>query len=67
MPWPIRSDRAWRLVHRAAGSAYAVAGLTLLALVWFDVGLGVLVMSLAGALLLPALIPAVATRLFDRS
>jgi len=65
MPWPVRSDRAWRLVHRATGIAYGIAGLSLLALAWFDAGLGPLVLSIAAALLLPAFVAALATRIFD--
>lgn len=56
MPWPLRSDRAWRLVHRLAGLCYGVAGLSLLGLAWFDMGLGLLVLAFAVALLLPALL-----------
>lgn len=67
MPWPVRSDRAWRIVHRSAGLAYGAAGLALLALAWLDMGLGMLILSFAGALLLPALVAASATRVFDRA
>ena len=65
MPWPVRSDRAWRLVHRTTGIAYGIAGLSLLALAWFDMGLGLLILSCAAALFVPAAIAALATRLFD--
>lgn len=58
MPWPIASDRAWRLVHRAAGTTTFLAGVTLLALAWFDVGIGVLVIGFAVAMLAPALVAA---------
>jgi hypothetical protein len=66
MPWPVRSDHAWRIVHRAAGLAYGLAGLLLLALAWLDMGLALLTMSFAAALLLPAVIAGFATLLFDR-
>ncbi|MGB3337647.1 MAG: SdpI family protein [Devosia sp.] len=65
MPWPVRSDRAWRIVHRSAGLAYGVAGMALLALAWFDMGLGLLVLGFAAVLLLPALVAGLATRAFD--
>lgn len=65
MPWPVHSDLAWSVVHRIAGVAYGVAGLSLLALAWFDVGLGLLLLGLAAALVLPALLAALATLLFN--
>ncbi|KRA50709.1 SdpI family protein [Devosia sp. Root635] len=67
MPWPLRSDRAWRIVHRVTGLAYGLAGLALLALAWFDTGLATRVLGFAAALLLPALVAGLATLLFDRS
>lgn len=51
MPWPIRSDTSWRLVHRVSGIVSALAGAGLLALAWFDPGLGLLVSSFAVTLL----------------
>lgn len=65
MPWPVRSDRAWLVVHRIAGLAYGGAGLGLLALTWFDVGLGLLILAFAAALLLPALLAGIVTLLFE--
>jgi uncharacterized membrane protein len=56
MPWPVRSDFAWSVVHRAAGLAYGAAGLGLLAMAWFDMGLGLLVAAFAVALPAPALL-----------
>lgn len=64
MPWPLRSDRAWRLVHRLAGLSYGVAGLALLALAWFDMGLGLLVLAFVAASVLPALIAGFASVVF---
>lgn len=61
MPWPIRSDRAWRLVHRVAGLAYGAAGLGLIALAWFDMGLGLLAIAFALALFGPAVLAGLAT------
>lgn len=65
MPWPIRSDRAWRWVHRSAGLAYGASGLALLALAWFDMGLGLLLVCCAAALFGPPVIAALATRILD--
>lgn len=56
MPWPVSSDFAWSVVHRAAGLAYGAAGLGLLAMAWFDMGLGLLVAAFAVALPAPALL-----------
>ena len=64
MPWPVRTDRAWRVVHRATGMSYAVAGVCVLALAWFDAGLGILLLSFAAAIFVPAVIAGLATVLF---
>lgn len=56
MPWPVRSDVAWRLVHRGAGLAYGMGGVGLLAAAWFDVGTGLLVTGFAAALSAPAVL-----------
>lgn len=61
MPWPIRGDRAWKSVHRVCGTAYGLAGAGLLALAWFDAGIGPLVMAFAAALLVPASLAALTT------
>lgn len=53
MPWPIRADSAWRLVHRVAGMSFGLAACGLVALAWMDAGAGVLVLGFAGALLVP--------------
>ncbi|WP_323015620.1 SdpI family protein [Devosia sp.] len=58
MPWPIADDGAWRLVHRLCGGAFFVSGLALLALAWFNVGVGILVMAFAGAVFVPAVLAA---------
>ena len=65
MPWPVHSDRAWIVVHRAAGLAYGGAGLGLLVLAWRDAGPGLLVLSFAAAIVLPAVVAAFATLLFS--
>ena len=57
MPWPIASDRAWRLVHRISGIACGLAGVGLLALAWFDLGLGI---SISAYGLVLALLPLIA-------
>ena len=67
MPWPIRSDTSWRLVHRVAGIASALAGAGLLALAWFDPGLGLLVLSYAFVLVALPVVAGLATLLTRRS
>lgn len=64
MPWPIPSDGAWQVVHRATGLAYAGAGAGLLLLAWLDYGIGVLVLAFAAALALPALLAGLLTLLW---
>lgn len=66
MPWPIAGDRAWTIVHRAAGGAVFLAGAGLLVLAWFDAGIGPMVMGFAVAVLGPALIAGTATMLVRR-
>lgn len=61
MPWPIRSNRAWRLVHRLAAIAFAGAAVWLIAAAWFDMGAGVLTLSFLGALVLPVLLAGAAS------
>lgn len=50
MPWPIRSDASWLLVHRISGVASALVGAGLAALAWLDPGFGILAVSFAAAL-----------------
>lgn len=66
MPWPIASDRAWKLVHRIAGLGCGLAGAVLLALAWFDPGLGLLVTAYAATLILLPAIAGAATLLCRR-
>lgn len=66
LPWPIKSDRTWRLAHRAAGLVSGLAGAGLLAAAWFDIGTGLLVLGFAVALLAPPLVAALATLLGRR-
>jgi uncharacterized membrane protein len=54
MPWPIRSDRAWTLVHRSTALGFGAAGAGLLAAAWMDVGAGMLTAAYAAALIVPA-------------
>jgi uncharacterized membrane protein len=61
MPWPVRSDRAWRFVHRLTGLAYGAAGLGLLAMAWFDTGIGLLIAGFAAATLTPVLLAGLIT------
>ena len=67
MPWPVRSDLAWRIVHRATGASYGVAGIGLLVLAWLDAGMGLLVLAFAAALFAPAMLAALATAIFRNS
>ncbi|MGV8856120.1 MAG: SdpI family protein [Devosia sp.] len=66
LPWPIASDAAWQLTHRAAGAAFATAGAGLVALAWFDVGIGILVLGFAVAVVAPVIVAAVTTVLASR-
>jgi uncharacterized membrane protein len=61
MPWPIRSDRSWRLVHRTAGWAFGLAGIGLLGVAWLDLGMGILTATFAAALFVPAALAALTT------
>jgi uncharacterized membrane protein len=67
MPWPIRSDHAWRLVHRLAGFAFVLMGTGLLVLAWLDAGAGMMVCAFAAALVLPPLLAGLTTLAVDRS
>jgi uncharacterized membrane protein len=51
MPWPIASDRAWRVVHRLSGAASGLCALGLAALAWSDPGPGLLTLSMAASLI----------------
>lgn len=53
LPWPIASDRHWRISHQVLGVGYAVGGLALIALAWINPGLGLLIIALTVALLVP--------------
>lgn len=61
MPWPIASDRSWKLVHRTAGWGFGLAGLGLLGVAWLDLGMGVLTIAFAAALFVPVALAALAT------
>lgn len=63
MPWPIRSDRAWTIVHRASGLAAAVAALVLAWLAWIDPGPGVLSLAMVVSLVALPLFAAAVTLL----
>lgn len=55
MPWPIVSDRAWRIVHRTTGVASGVAALVLAGLAWQNPGPGPLILAMGASLVaLPA-------------
>jgi uncharacterized membrane protein len=60
MPWPIRSDRAWAIVHRTSGISAGVAAVALAWLAWVDPGPGVLSLAMALSLcVLPSIAAAV--------
>jgi uncharacterized membrane protein len=61
MPWPIRSDAAWRLVHRSTGVACALAGVGLLTLAWLNADIGTLIAAFGAALTAPTVIAGVMT------
>ena len=61
MPWPIASDRSWKLVHRTAGWGFGLGGLGLLGVAWLDLGMGVLTIAFAAALFVPVALAALAT------
>ncbi|KKC31945.1 hypothetical protein WH91_16365 [Devosia psychrophila] len=61
MPWPIRTDNAWRLVHRVAGIAFGLAAIGLAMLAWLDAGAGMLVLAYAAAVLIPPVLAGLAT------
>ncbi|WP_354062104.1 SdpI family protein [Devosia sp. 2618] len=66
MPWPIRSERGWRIVHRLTGLAFGLAGVALGVLVWLDVGNGLLVTAFCAAVFVPVAIAGLST-LFSRA
>ncbi|MBN9334025.1 SdpI family protein [Devosia sp.] len=51
MPWPVRSDRAWLLVHRLSGVACGLAAGVIAVLAWFDAGPGILAVAFALSLI----------------
>ena len=63
MPWPIASDRAWTLVHRVTGATTSLEGVGLLALAWFDLGMGIMLIGFTAAVVLPGIIAAFTTLL----
>ncbi|WEK06423.1 MAG: SdpI family protein [Candidatus Devosia phytovorans] len=67
MPWSIRSDSAWRWVHRITGLAFALCAIALAALAWFDTGAGVLLTAFATALLLPPALAGIATLILRKA
>jgi uncharacterized membrane protein len=66
MPWPVPSDRAWIIVHRASGLAAGAAALALGWLAWIDPGPGILTLAMASTLLGLPLFSALATLLAKR-
>lgn len=66
MPWPIPSDRAWMIVHRLAALAFAGSAIGLLALAWFDLGAGYLVIGFACAVTIPTALAGLASLMLRR-
>src|SRR5690606_15301548 len=66
MPWPIRSDGAWRLIHRLSGLAAGLAAIGLAGLAWTDPGPGPLVLAISAVLCGLPLLAGFLTLLFDR-
>jgi len=66
LPWPIASDRAWRLVHRLTGLSCAALACLLIWLGWIDAGAGPLVLAMGLSLLAIPLLGAVFTLLARR-
>lgn len=64
MPWPIASDRGWRVVHRIAGVAFAATGSCLAVLAWTDPGPGPVLFGLVGALIVPSALAGLASLMF---
>lgn len=50
LPWPLPSERAWRLAHLISALACVAAALALAGLVWIDPGPGALVIGMASML-----------------
>ncbi|WIY54041.1 SdpI family protein [Devosia sp. YIM 151766] len=50
MPWPIASDRAWRLVHKGSGIASGLCAIALAWLAWTDPGPGILAIAIGASL-----------------
>lgn len=66
MPWAIRTDAAWRAVHRLTGVAYGLGGVALLVLAWLDMGLGAFVLAFAAVLVGPVILAGLATLALSR-
>ena len=67
MPWPIKSDHAWRIVHRATGIACGLAAALLAWLAWSDPGPGIMVLAISGILGGLPLLAVLATLMFSRA
>ena len=67
MPWPIPSDRAWRIVHRVTGVASGIAAAVLAWLAWSDAGPGILVVAMALSLFAVPMVGGLTTLLLGRA
>lgn len=63
MPWPIRSDRVWRLVHGLTGLASLIVAFVLGWFAWTDPGPAQLVMMMAASLVFLPLLSGLLTLL----
>jgi uncharacterized membrane protein len=66
MPWSIRSDRTWAVVHRITGLASGAAACCLAWLAWSDVGPAILVTAMAFSLLVIPVVAATSSLLLSR-
>lgn len=66
MPWPIKSDRTWAIVHRTSGVASGLCAVLLAFLAWRDVGPGMLAIAVGAVVLFLPSLAALATLAFRR-
>lgn len=67
MPWPVKSDRAWSIVHRLAGLAFGAAALGLMTVAWLDPGQGPMILAFIAALLGPSVLAGLTTVLVAKA
>lgn len=67
LPWPLPSERAWRLAHQASALACVAAAAALAVLTWLDPGPGALVIGMAASLAALPLFTALVSLLVRRA